>query len=101
MSITKEIHFYIDSEWDFKPPVVRIWVDDILISERGVTPKRQEGTYLDERVFLTLDPGKHKVVIENIKTALAEIQLQAITVDGNKIPFRTLDNIHYEAVIEV
>ena len=27
----KQLHFFIDSDWDFKPPVVRIWIDNYLI----------------------------------------------------------------------
>jgi len=100
MSVLKELHFYIDSEWDFKPPVVRIWIDDLLVSERAVTPKRQEGNYLDERIFLNLESGKHKIVVENIKTALAEIQLHAILADNNHVSFKTADNIRYEATLE-
>lgn len=101
MSETKELHFYIDSEWDFKPPVVRIWIDNLLISERAVTPRRQEGNYLDEKIVLSLDPGKYTIIIENIKTALAEIQLHSITVNAEKLSFKTSDDIRYEATLEV
>jgi hypothetical protein len=101
MSELTELHFYIDSEWDFKPPVVRIWVDGLLISERAVTPKKQDGNYLDEKVQLNLEQGKHNLVIENIKVALAEIQLHAITANGVHIPFKSSDDIYYEAVFEI
>jgi len=101
MSEVKELHFYIDSEWDFKPPVIRIWINDFLLSERGVTPKRQEGKYLDEKIILVLEPGSYKLVVENIKTALAEIQLHTITVNGLNLSFKTFDDIHYEATLEV
>jgi len=101
MSDVKKIHFYLDSEWDFKPPVIRIWLDDLLISERAVSPKKQNGLYLDEVISLTLAPGKYKLVIENIKTALADVQLHSIIMDNVHIPFKTSDEVVYEATLEI
>ena len=101
MSDAKELLFYIDSEWDFKPPVVRVWVDDMLISERAVTPKKQQGNYLLEALTISLSPGKHKIIVENIKVALAEIHLHAITLGGVHIPFKSIDDIKYEATVEI
>lgn len=101
MSESKKINFYIDSAWDFKPPVARIWLDNYLISERAVTPKRQEGNYLDEEVTLKLESGKYKIVVENVKNALSELQLHTILVDGKPLLFKTEDNVKYEAILEV
>ena len=101
MSNAKELLFYIDSEWDFKPPVVRFWLDDMLLSERVVTPKKQQGNYLLEKIIVTLPPGKHNIFVENIKVSLAEVQLRAITLNGTPIPFKSIDDIKYEAIFEI
>lgn len=50
---------------------------------------------------MNLEQGKHNLVIENIKVALAEIQLHAITANDVHIPFKSSDDIYYEAVFEI
>tara|TARA_B100000809_G_C14971126_1_gene470973 strand:+ start:115 stop:447 length:333 start_codon:yes stop_codon:yes gene_type:complete len=106
----KQLHFYIDSDWDFKPPVVRIWVDGYLITERAVTPQKKLGEYLEEVVTLKLKKGLHIILVENIKTALADIELMKIMVEtynpdkeikGFECPFTTKDGITYQARLEI
>ena len=106
----KQLHFYIDSDWDFKPPVVRIWVDDYLITERAVSPKRRDDEYLEEIVIIDFKKGKHIILVENVKTALANINLIKIIMDDigdvhgeNSVecPFTTKDNITYEAKVVI
>ena len=53
----KQLHFFIDSDWDFKPPVVRIWIDNYLITERAVSPKRRDDEYLEEIVIIDFMKG--------------------------------------------
>ena len=101
MPETKEIRFYIDSDWDFKPPVIRIWIDDFLISERAVTPQKKLKEYLEEVVIIDFKKGQHTIVVENIKTALANVVLHKIMMDGEECPFTTSDGICYEAKIEI
>jgi len=101
MPKTKTLHFYIDSDWEFKPPVVRIWIDDFLISERGVSPQRKNDEYLEEIVIIDFNKGIHKIIVENVKTALAEIKLHKIIIDDEEIPFKTKDGIRYEAKLRV
>jgi hypothetical protein len=97
----KTIHFYLDSDWDFKPPVIRIWIDNFLISERGVTPRKKNNEYLEEIVTINFKKGLHKIIVENIKTALAEIKLHKIIMEDEEIPFKTKDGIYYEAKLRI
>ena len=101
MPETKEIKFYIDSDWDFKPPIIRIWIDDFLISERSVFPQKKLNEYLEEVVVIDFKKGQHKIIVENIKTALANVTLHKIVIDGVVCPFTTLDGIRYEAMLEI
>ena len=101
MPETKEIRFYIDSDWDFKPPVIRIWVDDFLVSERSVFPQKKLGEYLEEIVIIDFKKGQHKIIVENVKTALANVYLHKIIIDGVECPFTTSDSICYEANLEI
>ena len=101
MSKIKEIKFYIDSDWDFKPPVIRIWIDDFLISERSVFPQKKLNEYLEEVVVIDFKKGQHKIIVENIKTALANVTLHKIMIEGKECPFTTLDGIYYEATLEI
>ena len=48
----RQLHFYINSDWDFKPPVVRIWVNGYLITERAITPQKKFNEYLEEIVVI-------------------------------------------------
>ena len=97
----REIKFYIDSDWDFKPPVVRIWIDDFLVTERSVFPQKKLGEYLEEVVVIDFKKGQHKIIVENVKTALANVTLYKILIDGVACPFTTLDKIRYEATLDI
>ena len=106
----KQLHLYLDSDWDFKPPVVRIWIDDFLITERAITPQKKFNEYLEEVVVINFKKGNHKIVVENIKTALADVELLKIIMDkvGDKTgkhsvecPITTKDGITYEANLKI
>jgi len=106
----RQLHFYINSDWDFKPPVVRIWVNGYLITERAITPQKKFNEYLEEIVVINLKKGNNKIVVENIKTALADVELLKIIVDkigdetgkhSIECPITTKDGITYEANLKI
>jgi hypothetical protein len=97
-----ELMIYIKSDWVFKPPTVRIWVDDYLISERVIRPNVTNGFCVVEVTTLELVPHQpYEVVVENISWQIASITVDQISIGDRDFPFNSEDGNKFTCTIKV
>lgn len=59
------VSFDLFCQWSERAPTYRIYVDNELQTEREYKFNNKE-VYLNERIPLYLEPGEHKIVVENL-----------------------------------
>ena len=53
----------LESDWRDVPPIYRLWVDDLLLSERDYWPNAASH-HIQEVSHVMLAPGEHKIWLE-------------------------------------
>jgi len=92
---------WISSEWIFKPPNVRIWIDDYLIAERIIRPNKNDGYVVKEVVTLELSPGEYTLVVENVSHQVAKIKVTSIEVDNKIFAYTSKDDNTYIGTLTI
>ena len=88
-------------DWVFKPPNVRIWIDDYLIVERTMRPNAKDGQALKEVVTLELEEGKYNLMIENASNQFTFITIIDVLIGNKSFPMTPVGSSGFKGIISI
>lgn len=74
-----KINVDVYAYYEYQCPSYRIWVNDTLYNEREFWTDCLSN-YIEEEMFVELNPGNHSITIEKISSPLAKIWVEKVIV---------------------